>query len=246
MKNWVKLGVTLAVTAVFSTAITCLALAAEEKATISVNGRGVISIEPDQAKLSFRIETQDKDAKIAQKKNGEIEEKAVSALKALGIKEEDIKTQYSSVHPRYKYEEETGERSIVGYMADYSFLVTTNDVDNTAKYIDAAIKAGVTSSDGVSFYVSNPNQQYAKALNLAIENAGNSANAIAAAFGSPLGSVVSVTEGANNVSLLRGTSDAVSAKYEAATTDAGGGSMDIRYDKIDVEAFVTVVYELGK
>lgn len=219
------------------------ALAAEtEKNSIVVNGEGIVTVNPDKAVLYFGIETIDTTAEAAQNKNVQIVQNAISELKKIGIAEENIKTSRYSVYPQYKYNERTEERILNGYRVSNSFEVTTKEVDNTGIIMDTAMKAGVTNNNGVYFSVENPNQYYAQALKLAVANSKQSANVIAQALGVTVKEAANVTEMGNRNSYLKESYNA-GGSSAAMTMDAEESAVpDIRYDKIEVSAFVTVTY----
>ena len=204
--------------------------------TISVSGRGVVTAQPDTAEINFSVTTEADTSSQAQSKNNEIYKKVVTALKAEGISESDIKTQWNNVYPNIDY---TNGRKITGYRADNSFVVSTNDKDNTGKYIDAALKAGVTGVNGVNFSIKNPQQYYAQALKLAVKNAGESAEAIKEAIGAGELKVYSIEEQPNGYSYI--TSSAM-AKNESAMDSGAGVPTEISYDDIEISAYVNAVY----
>lgn len=204
--------------------------------TISVSGRGVVTAQPDTAEINFSVTTEADTSSQAQSKNNEIYKKVVTALKAEGINESDIKTRWNNVYPNIDY---TNGRKITGYRADNSFVVATNDKDNTGKYIDAALKAGVTGVDGVNFSIKNPQQYYAQALKLAVKNASESAEAIKEAIGAGELKVYSIEEQPNGYSYI--TSSPM-AKNESAMDSGAGVPTEISYDDIEISASVNAVY----
>lgn len=221
----------------------CMAFAADnvDKGSITVNGKGIVMVDPDKATIRMAVETTDKTAKAAQDKNSEIVKKAVEAMRALGVGEKDIVTSYYSVYPQYRYDEKTEQRVLTGYRAYNGFEIITKDVEHTGKYIDAAVKAGVTNNKGVSFSLENPDKYYAQALKLAVENASTNATVIAEALGSKLGNSVTITEYLGDSSYIREAKD-MDSEMVTRSADLGVGSVDIRYNKIDVSAKITVTY----
>lgn len=87
----------------------------------------------------------------------------------LNVKKDDIVTAYTSVYPTYRYNDETGKRTITGYHAETHLQVKTKDINNTGKYIDAALQAGATGTDGVSFSITDQSKYYGQALQAAVK-----------------------------------------------------------------------------
>ena len=153
MKKWARGLVVCAAAAVLSIGAACMAYAAEGE--INVNGTGVVQADPDTADISLEISTDGKAAQAAQKENNRITAAVTKAMTDLNVKKDDIVTAYTSVYPTYRYNDETGKRTITGYHAETHLQVKTKDINNTGKYIDAALQAGATGTNGVSFSIAD-------------------------------------------------------------------------------------------
>ncbi|MDD4844413.1 MAG: SIMPL domain-containing protein [Anaerotignum sp.] len=217
---------------------------AAEAGTITTNGTGIVTVQPDIATASLSIQTSGKTSDAAQKENNKISAKVIDKLEEMGVPKDKIITSYSSVHPSYEYDDITGKRTINGYQATLNLEVTVKDIDNVGTYIDAALKAGATGFNNVAFSLENPNEYYIQALQAAVKNASISANAIAAAYGKPLGQIQAVEEHASYASYQEDS--AVyneKALYGNATGSSDRGT-EIQYDKIQVTASITAIYGL--
>ena len=233
MKKWKKGFLTL--TAALGLALGCSSLA--YAAEITVNGTGVVLADPDTAQIMLSVEATGKTSGAAQKDSNRIISAVKTELQKMGVAEEDIITTYTSVYPMYTYDEKTDKRTVNGYRSNTDLQVSTNDIDNTGKYIDAALKAGATGTNGVSFSVEDQSAYYTQALQLAVNNAKKSAAAIAQSFGKPLGEVLNVTEISHNTYYRESANLANFSKtmaVEEAAADAGGTS--ISYGKIEITA----------
>ena len=176
--------------AVLALGMSTMALAAEPAAnTITVNGQGILKVAPDVATIHVTVEKTAKTAAQAQKDVNEELTDVIAAMKALGVTDEDIVTSHISVYPSYRYDEKTDKQVLENYQAYTSVNVTTNDVDNAGKYVDAALNAGATGTNGVTFSLEKPETYYNQALTEAVKAAQSSATAIAQAYGKPLGQV---------------------------------------------------------
>ena len=215
--------------------------------TIEVNGRGIVTAKPDVASIYFTVETKEKTAEKAQTKNTEVMEQVTKALKALGVRDDNIITQYYSIDKDQTYNEEKNKWEENGYRAYHRFMIKVNDVDNTGKYIDAATKAGVTNVGSVSFSISDPNKYYKQALQSAVKNATSSASALAETLGETLDTCISIQEIASYNSYEREeavynntrNSMAVAETSDMAAGEDGG---NIRYQDIEITANVVMIY----
>ncbi len=250
MKKLVSMitAMTMAVSVASITSVTAFAAETVQttQRTIEVNGKGVVTAKPDVASIYFAVETKEKTAEQAQKKNTEITEKVTKAMKALGVRDENIITQYYSIDAEQVYDEQKNKWEEDGYRAYNRFLVKINDVDNVGKYIDAATKAGVTNVGSISFSISDPNQYYKQALQAAVKNASSSAAALAEALGLTLGGCISVEEVSsyNSYEKERAVNNTKSMAFGVADTAAQSedGGANIRYEDIEITAGVIMTY----
>ena len=239
MKKWKKFAAALAAAFTLSLGMASVAYAAEGQ--INVNGTGVIMADPDTAKINLNVETIGKTSEAAQKENNQIIQKITKAMQNMGVTKENIVTTYTSVYPQYNYNDETGKRSVMGYRSYTDLQVTTKDIDNTGKYIDAALKAGATGTNGVDFSVADQSLYYGQALQVAVKNAEKSAQSIADAYGRQLGAVKSVTENSRNAYYAETANMAKMMVTEDSMADAGSGTT-ISYGKIQITANIAVTY----
>lgn len=238
MKKWKKVITVLTATLALTLGTACVASAANGE--IHVNGRGVVQANPDTAEISLNISTDGKTAQTAQAENNKIVAAVTNAMTKLNVKKEDIVTAYTSVFPNYRYNDSTGKRTLIGYQAETNLQVKTRDIDNAGKYIDAALLAGATGTNGVSFSIADSSNYYEQALQAAVKNAQASADAIAQAYGKPLGAVKSVTVTSENA--LYEESRSTEKQNLMADSAAGGGGTSISYGKIEITAAITVGY----
>ena len=239
MKKWKKLAVVLAATMALTLGTAAVVYAAEGE--INVNGMGVVMADPDTAKINLSVETMGKTSEAAQKENNKIIQKVTAAMQNMGVTKENIVTTYTSVYPQYNYDDATGKRTVIGYRSYTDLQVTTKDIDHAGKYIDAALKAGATGTNGVEFSVADQSLYYGQALQVAVKNAEKSATSIAQAYGRQLGAVMSVTENSRNAYYV----ESVSMNKMMATEDsaaAAGGGTSISYGKIQITANIAVTY----
>lgn len=241
MKKWKKIAAVLAATFALSIGAASMAYAAEGE--INVNGTGIVQVDPDTADVYLSIESKGKTAQTAQKENSKLVQSVTKAMQEMGIAKENIVTTYTSAYPEHRYDNETGKSTIIGYCSTTDLKVTTKDINNAGKYIDAALKAGATRVNGVEFSLSDQSAYYCQALQVAVKNAEKSATSIAQAFGKQLGAVKSVTETSRNMYHVE-SAELPMMKEEASmdmSTNSVAGTA-ISYGKIQITANITVTY----
>ncbi len=152
--------------------------------TMTVEGKGQITVKPDQAKLTIGVVTENPQVQIAQQENAMISKRVIEALKQIGIEENAIKTSIYSVQPRYDYVD--GRSILKGYEVEHQLEVTVKDLSKVGTVYDVAIKNGANRSGGVQFSVTNPDAYYREALKRAVHNARENAEGLAQTIGATL------------------------------------------------------------
>ncbi len=244
MKRLFRTLIGISLAAVMTLGMASVSFAAEN-AGITVNGRGIIMVDPDMVKIYADIETTAKTASEAQNENNKISEKIKAAMAAAGIKDEDVLTESAYVYPESVYDENLKKSVTTGYTAYTTLSFATNDIDNAGKYMDTALAAGATGCN-VSFYLKDSSVYYADALKEAVKSAKSSADAIADACGVTLKGIVSVDETSSNYSVAEATAEKAAFGNMAVSdsTASNGASTQIGYDKISITARVTITYAI--
>ncbi len=108
-------------------------------ATLEVNGRGAVNARPDEAVLSFTIETNAKDADEAIRQNAALAEKLIARLKQKMVDRDRLTTTQFQLHPVY---EEKMRRRPSSYRVSNTVRLETVQVDNLGPLIDTAAASG--------------------------------------------------------------------------------------------------------
>ena len=124
--------------------------------TIQMSGYAEKKVAPDTATLNIGVTVQYPTSKEAVAENAIIMSAVIEELKALGLKDEDIRTSYVSVYPVYNYD---GKPTIEAYSASNNVEVTTTELDELSDIIDSSASAGANQIGGISFTVSDEMQK---------------------------------------------------------------------------------------
>jgi len=161
--------------------------AADSEDTVTASGVGSVQAVPNEAQMSFGVETRAPTAKAAVAANSDALRKVLNALRRAGARE--IATQWVSVYPV------TGENGTIdGYSASNS-VSAVSDVGDAPGLIDAAVEAGANQVSGPGMSSTNAEELYRQALAKAIGEARERAQVLAKAAGRSLGEVTSIVEG---------------------------------------------------
>ncbi len=155
--------------------------------TLTVSGVGIVKAVPDEAQMSFGVETRRPTAQAAVAANADAMRKVINALRQARARE--IATQWVSVYPF------TNESGVVeGYSASNS-VSAVSDVDDAPGLIDAAAEAGANQISGPGLSSSNADALYRQALAKAVADARLRAEVLAKAAGRSLGEITAIVEG---------------------------------------------------
>jgi uncharacterized protein YggE len=198
--------------------------AAASEDTVTASGVGSVQAVPNEAQMSFGVESRAATAKAAVAANADAMRKVLNALRQAGARE--IQTQWVSVYPV------SGENGTIdGYSASNS-VSAVSDVEDAAALIDAAVEAGANQVSGPGMSSSNAEELYRRALAKAVDEARARAEVLAKAAGRSLGEITSIVE----------SSAAMPLPYaERAALDA---ATPIVPDEQETTATVTVTFAL--
>lgn len=154
--------------------------------TLTVSGVGSVKAVPNEAQMSFGVETRRPTAQAAVAANADAMRTVINALRQAGARE--IATQWVSVYP---YSRDDG--TIDGYSASNS-VSATSDIDDAAALIDAAVEAGANQVSGPGMSSSNAEALYRQALAKAVDEARARAEVLAKAAGRSLGEITTIVE----------------------------------------------------
>jgi hypothetical protein len=208
--------------------------------SIQVSGETTLNLEPNKAEVILGVETQEVTALDSQQKNAEVMEKIMNALRANGVRDEDIKTYNYNVYPIRQWNSKSPDyQEVIAYRTTNTVKIKTTDMDNIGKIIDAAAAVGANRFQGVNFGLTEDMESKYRneALKAASENAHEKAEAIADGLGIDIKGVLRASE-----------SSSYQPVYQYYDTFArAGGAMEAETEispgTIQMSATVSVSYE---
>lgn len=220
-----------------------LAATTSDEQIISVSGTGKVTATPDQVTISIAVETENPDVKIAQQENARKMSDVESALKAIGLTNDELKTTGYSI---YSYTNE--DNSLFGkdqkiYRVTNTVLVTTQKTDMAGEIIDTAIANGANNVNYISFSLTDEsyNALRTKALTAAVVQARVDADAVSQALGVSITGVSGVNVGSSYVPNSYVSSDAYMEKAVGSAPEPMART-SIQPGDVDVTASVSVQY----
>jgi len=167
----------------------------------SVSADGKTLVKPDTAQMRIGVVTQpQKTAADAVRQGNEQMTKVVDALKAAGLKAEEMKTTGYNLNPRYTYTNDRGQQ-LDGYelYQELSVKMSIGDSNKISDVLAAATGAGANQVGDIQFVVDDPEAARMAARRDAINKAKIKARQMSAATGMHLGRIVDVLEDSGGV-----------------------------------------------
>jgi uncharacterized protein YggE len=163
-----------------------------EPESVSVTGVGVVAAISDAAVVRLGVESIEDTATDAMRVNSEKTEAIIAALKKIGVREQDMRTEALQLHPRYEHlRDDQGRQTqhLVGYRASNILSARLPDLARAGEAIDATLSAGANRIDNITFEVTDPAAAVSAARDAAWTDARRQAEQLASLAGAKLGNV---------------------------------------------------------
>jgi len=200
-KNWLLVVAVLLVLAVFFLAGCTSGTSSDvgnsnQQEGIWVTGNGKVAAVPDIANLSLGIESQETSVTEAQNEAAITMNRVMAALKAGGIADKDIQTQYFSIQKVTRWDRDKEKEITIGYRVTNMVTAKIRDIKKTSSIIDAVAEAGgdLTRIDNISFSIDDPSQYRNEARDKAVVDAKAKAEQLATLSGVRLGKPTYISE----------------------------------------------------
>jgi len=204
---------------------------------LAVVGEGKVDVVPDTAMVNVGIVVSNAaTVEQAQAQINNTNNAIVSAMKGLGISDEDISTSNYSINPDYNYE--SGRNEITGYSGNASLSIKVRNLDTLPQVIEQATASGANQILGTNFVVDKPEEAREEARNKAIENAQEQAKELANRLGIKLGKVTNIVESTGGDYPIPFYDRAMS--FEGL---GGGGAPDLQPGSQTITSTVTLYFD---
>jgi len=212
-----------------------------DEKVIHSTGSGNVIGTPDRAQVTFAVETENPDVKVAQQANAVQMTKVIDALVTAGLPKDALKTTGYTIYPVYDdYSKPLLDQKIRTYHVTNSLTVTLHDVNRTGEVIDIAVANGVNQANSIQFLLSDAQSRVLRteALKRAVYNARADADTVAAALGTTITDVKSAD-------ISGGYSPVVFENYQAGNAMIKSPTpTPIQTGDITVTAQVSVTYSI--
>jgi uncharacterized protein len=170
--------------------------------TISVTGEAEVNSVPDIGQFSFSVVADGVDAKSAQEASATKINEIIAALEAAGVARADIKTEYFSLSPKFRYETQPciagmycpGESVPDGFEVSQTIMIKVRTLDNSGMLLGLVGDNGATNISDFTTSVDDDASQKDEARKLAIADAREKAEVLAESLGVRLTKMVGYYE----------------------------------------------------
>lgn len=202
---------------------------AENRGALNVTGSAVVTGSPDIAYITLGVETKDQSAETASQDNANRMAAVMAALKKMGLKDSDISTSGYNI---YSYQQQIDrtlptEQMVTVYTVQNRINITTKQLDQVGKIIDAAVKAGANQVQGINFDIEDKQELQLLALENATKQAKIKADAMAKAAGVTLGGLTTIQEEYATYAPMNEAMTLRAASFKAADTAITPGDVEI-------------------
>ncbi len=214
------------------------AIGEEHFRSVTVNGTGSAEVRPDRATVGMSIMAREPTLDAAQKQVADVTNSVLAMADRMDIGRDQVDTTGASVRPDYRWNRDSQENELRGYIAERQITIEINDLEKLGAVVEGAVSAGVNNVSPPQLDSSRRKETYRRALRAAAEDATANARQLADSLGARLGHVISVNSRADTPPPVP---RAAGARFLAAEADAAESynPADLRFD-----AVVTVVFEL--
>ena len=210
--------------------------------SITVQGNGRVTVVPDLGTISFAVTEEGREAGDVQKSTTEKANTVKAALLEAGLPEDHFQTSGIQLYTNYDYSSEV--EKIAGYRGQISMSVNEISVDEVGEYLQVLSENSVNQIDGITVFYSGYDDAYNEALGKAMLQARQKAETLANVEEAEITGSFSAQEGYQNDSLRSGEKTVDSNMLMAASENSASGSLDYAVGITEVEAVVTVCYEI--
>lgn len=206
--------------------------------TLSVSGRGAVSLPPGFAEVSVGVQTESETAAQAVANNNLSMENVMAALDAFDIAPEDMQTSRFSIYP---IQNRNNLGTVIGttFRVQNTLTVKVRELQDLGAVLDAVVAAGANTINGISFEMDSRAAQAAhdQALAAALADARRKADLLAEAAGVRIVDVLTINVTPSNIPV---------PQIELRAAEGLGGAADVPVSpgEAEVTVEVYVVYQI--
>lgn len=199
--------------------------------TISVVGRGEMSLKPDTVVISTGVDSADPIIGKALEENNRIMAQIFEGLSDIGISEEQIRTDNYNVYFYKPYNDEDTNRE--EYRVSNSIRINIKKIELADVVIDTLITLGANKINGINFTIEDEDAYSNILREKAVKNARDKAEFLAELEGMHIINVISISEQrSSNAGYARNYDYAVADSVGKSSISSGMEKLSVSFDVI--------------
>ncbi len=160
--------------------------------TVSVVGTGTASAAPDRALVSMSINSRARQLATAQSGAAKVVAAVLELTDELDIERRRVDTTGATVQPDYRWNQDTNEQELRGYIASRQMVVSLSDLEKLGRLVEGAVEAGVNQVSPPQLVSGRRAEAQREALRAAAADARANAEVLADSLGAELGNVLQI------------------------------------------------------
>lgn len=212
--------------------------AGQRPAVLNLSAYGEVQATPDMASINLGVNSEAPTAAAAMQANAAQMTKVIAALRKAGIADKDIQTSNLNLAAQYDYVQNEPPK-LRGYQASNQVTIVVRDLSRLGGAVDATVSAGANQVNGISFGLSDPTAAENAAREKAVKALAAKANLYAAATGTRIARLASLSEGGGYAPPPPMPMYAAVRMAKADATPVAAGELTVRID-------ISGVYELAR
>lgn len=208
---------------------------------VELNVSEVVRSAPDVAQIGAGVTTRAETAQEAMRLNAQQMDRLIARIKALGIDAKDIQTANLSLNAQYRYNNDGGQPTFLGYEVSNQLNVKLRDLKRAGEALDALVSAGANNLYGPNFMLEDDATAKAQARKAAFQHGQAMAEDYARMAGYSGVRLLEVSESFQNIGpmpLERGVMAAAAPPADAKTQVEPG--------EVGTGVNITVKYEMTR
>ncbi len=206
--------------------------------TVTVSGSGTANATPDIAYVQLGVQVIESDAELAVEESTDRMTAVMEVIKDMGIDAKDVQTTQYNMSVQQQYDREGRPTGEITYRVSNQVRVKVRDLTMIGELLQKALAAGANTVGGVTFSIEDPKALQKQARDLAIADAREKAEQLAAGLGASLGPVRQVSE--------FGVSRPMPEAAKVMEMRAVGGEVPISGGELSVSVQIEVVFDLAE
>ncbi len=210
---------------------------AASQRTITVPGRGVSRVEPDVARVRLGVVVVAPSPGEARRVAAGAMDGVIAAIAGSGVARDDVQTALVALDAVRDYSQDATPR-ITGFQLTNTVEVLARSVADVGAVIDAALSAGATSVDSLSFELADASSPLADARRAAVADARSRAVLLAEEAGVRVGDVLAIVEDPGS---MPGPPRPIEMTFKSASDSA----TPVEAGRLEVEIRVAVTFAIA-